>query len=160
MMGERLAHAVAISLGTPPFKVRGLPLHRPHPPSHQSVLQLHSPELCQKSPGPIAPTLHISRACYTVRTRKILPEILSPRYYTVGQHMCESICTHVVCWIYHSRGCHRFILPMYGRVVRPCQSHKGQRHPVGTRDPHHDHVRIRDDLHRNGPQPSIHFPRR
>ena len=65
MMGERLAHAVAISLGTPPLKVRGLPLHRPsslQPPKCSPVALARAMSEKPWSDSPNAP--HISRLLY------------------------------------------------------------------------------------------------
>ena len=118
------------------------------------LFQSHVPEPCQaqKNPGPVTPTLHRSCTCCTIWTREISLEILSAQYYTVGQHICESTCTHLFCWMYHSRDCHCFILPMHcWCIVRPAQSHKEQRHQVGTCGPHYGHFLALDSCHCNGP---------
>ena len=64
-----------------------------------------------------------------------------------------------LCLIYCSRGCYRFILPMYEHVALSRQSHKGG-HQVEICGPHRRYVLVCDDIHRSDPQSAIQFLRR
>jgi hypothetical protein len=61
--------------------------------------------------------------------------------------------------VHRSRDHDRPVLPMYECVALSRQSQKWGR-PVGTRGPHHYHVRVCDSGGRVEPRPSIHFRRR